>query len=39
LVNVTKIKSIEDGQVLINEKLLPIGNTYKEEFLRNLNKM
>jgi len=39
LINVSKIKSIEDGQVLINEKLLTIGNTYKEEFLKNLNKM
>jgi DNA-binding LytR/AlgR family response regulator len=39
LINISKIKSIEDGQVLINEKTLPIGNTYKEEFLKNLNKM
>ncbi|MFN3315982.1 MAG: LytR/AlgR family response regulator transcription factor [Raineya sp.] len=39
LVHLQKIKSIENGQVLINDKYLPIGNTYKEEFLAKLNKI
>lgn len=38
LIHSQKIKSIENGQVLIAEKLLPIGNTYKEGFLAKLNK-
>lgn len=38
LVHIQKIRSIENGQVLIGDKLLPIGNTYKEDFLAKLNK-
>lgn len=37
LINLHKITSIENGQVLIAEKHLPIGNTYKEEFLNKIN--
>lgn len=40
IVNMQKVKSIEENQsVLIGEKTLPIGNTYREEFLKNLNKL
>jgi DNA-binding LytR/AlgR family response regulator len=39
LINLQKIKIIENGQVLIGDKLLPIGNTYKEDFLKKVNKV
>ncbi|GAB4124381.1 MAG: LytTR family DNA-binding domain-containing protein [Raineya sp.] len=37
LIHLHKIKSIENGQVLMSDRLLPIGNTYKEAFLKKLN--
>jgi DNA-binding LytR/AlgR family response regulator len=40
IVNMQKVKSIDESQnVLIGEKTLPIGNTYREEFLKSLNKL
>lgn len=36
LINLKKIKSVENGQVLIGSKYLPIGNTYKEDFMKKL---
>lgn len=40
IVNMQKVKSIDESQnVLIEEKTLPIGNTYREEFLKSLNKL
>ena len=39
LIHLQKIKSIENGQVLVSDKYLPIGNTYKEAFLNKINKV
>ncbi|MCS6795917.1 MAG: LytTR family DNA-binding domain-containing protein [Raineya sp.] len=40
IVNMQKVKSIDENQnVVIGEKTLPIGNTYREEFLKSLNKL
>lgn len=36
LINKTKIDFIEKGQVVINHVSLPIGNAYRESFLRNV---
>ncbi len=38
IVNVQKVESINENQnVVIGEKILPIGVTYREEFLKSLN--
>lgn len=40
IVNVQKIKSIDEKHnVVIQDKIIPIGNTYREEFLKSLNKL
>jgi DNA-binding LytR/AlgR family response regulator len=37
IVNVEKIDSIEDLSIIINKKLIPIGASYKENFIKRLN--
>ena len=37
ILNRSKINQIEDFQVIIHEKSIPIGASYKEEFLKRLN--
>lgn len=32
IVAINKIDSIEKNQIFINEKIIPIGNTYKKRF-------
>lgn len=39
IIHLQKIKSIENGQVCIADKYLPIGNTYKEAFMNILGKV
>jgi DNA-binding LytR/AlgR family response regulator len=37
IVNIEKIEAIEDLSIVINKKLIPIGASYKENFLKKLN--
>lgn len=37
IINTEKIESIEDLSIVINKKLIPIGASYKESFLKKLN--
>lgn len=37
IVNVEKIEAIEDLSIVINKKLIPIGASYKDNFLKKLN--
>ena len=37
IINTNKIESIEDLSVVINKKYIPIGASYKENFLKRLN--
>ncbi len=37
IVNIEKIEAIEDLSIAINKKLIPIGASYKENFLKKLN--
>lgn len=37
IVNIEKIEAIEDLSIIINKKLIPIGASYKDNFLKKLN--
>jgi DNA-binding LytR/AlgR family response regulator len=37
IVNIEKIEAIEDLSIIINKKLIPIGASYKDSFLKKLN--
>lgn len=37
IVNMSKIEGLEDNSILINGKLVPIGASYKDEFIEKLN--
>ena len=37
IINTNKIDSIEDNTLVIGKKLIPVGITYKEKLLKNLN--
>lgn len=37
IINIEKIESIEDLSIVINKKLIPIGASYKDGFLKKLN--
>ncbi|MDO1449071.1 LytTR family DNA-binding domain-containing protein [Rhodocytophaga aerolata] len=37
IINIEKIESIEDLSIIINKKLIPIGASYKDGFLKKLN--
>ncbi len=37
IVNLKKIDFLEDMQIHINDKIIPVGSSYKEKFLSNLN--
>lgn len=37
IVNIERVESIEDMMVLINEKHIPVGASYKENFMKRLN--
>lgn len=39
LVNVSEIRAIDDGQLLIGEDLIPVGQTHKEAVLERLDFM
>ena len=36
IVAINKIESIEKNKIIINDKLIPIGNTYKKDFLKRI---
>jgi len=36
IVNITKVKAIEDGSLAIDDKFIPIGRTYKKELMQRL---
>jgi DNA-binding LytR/AlgR family response regulator len=39
IVNTKKIEQIEDNNAIVAGKLIPIGNTYKDDFMKKLNKL
>ncbi|MGE5406172.1 MAG: LytR/AlgR family response regulator transcription factor, partial [Methanosarcina sp.] len=39
IVSIPKIESIEKDRILIDGKLIPVGETYKENFYRSLQKL
>lgn len=37
IINVTKINNIDQGNLLINKKIIPIGNSYRDGLMKKLN--
>jgi DNA-binding LytR/AlgR family response regulator len=39
IIAINKIESIERNRIKIGEKLIPVGNTFKDEFYNRINKI